>query len=235
MERPGEGTKFTLDRKIFSSDIWFASPWKLKIFIYLLGNANHKSGNWKGIPLKRGELIRSYRRIAKDCGYKIGYRWKQPSLSTVAQICEELTKELRIERRSEQGAQVITILNYDELQPMKNANRTHEPKDYRTITEQNNNDKELNTKNQQLEIGIIELCQALTKEKIFPKAFSFAGRMRKENMHPGAILYSLTQCAQYKPKEPYPYCKDICKKESGNFYEAEHHLRTQQVYGEGKR
>ena len=53
MEREGEGTKFTLDRKLFSSDIWYDSPWKLKMWIYLIGNANHTDGHFMGIPIKR--------------------------------------------------------------------------------------------------------------------------------------------------------------------------------------
>jgi len=135
----GGGTKFTIDRKIFESDIWHGPPLKLKIWIYLLGNANHKDGKWMGIPLKRGQLIRSYRTIQKACSYKIGYRVKKPSLSTICTICEEFTKELRIERRSEHGGQVITILNYNELQPMKKHEQNDEANDTRTIPERNKN------------------------------------------------------------------------------------------------
>jgi len=143
--REGEGTKFTIDRKIFSSDIWHSSPWKLKIWLYLLGKANHKDGNFMGIPIKRGQLIRSYRTIQKDCSYKVGYRLKKPSLSTISTICEELTKELRIERRSEHGGQVITILNYDELQQLRKNEANGEANDTRTIPERNKNVK--NVKN----------------------------------------------------------------------------------------
>jgi len=242
MERPGEGTKFTLDRKIFSSDIWFASPWKLKIFLYLLGNANHKNGNWKGIALKRGEVIRSYRRIAQDCGYKIGYRWKRPSISTVSQICEELTKELRIERRTERGAQIITILNYDDLQPLRKHEPNDETKDYRTITEHNNNDKEYTSSYEDEQAALIEETKKKIFDKarilkaglVFEKAENFAGQMLKKGMHPGAVLFALEQCIKYKPKEPFPYCLRICQKESGNLYEAEHHLRSREQYGEGR-
>jgi hypothetical protein len=66
-------------------------------------------------------------------------------LSTISTICEELTKELRIERRSEHGGQVITILNYEELQPLKKREPNDEANDTRTIPEHNKNDK--NVKN----------------------------------------------------------------------------------------
>jgi len=118
-QRQGNGTKFTIDRKIFSSDIWYSSPWKLKIWIYLLGHANYKDNEYMGIKIKRGQLLRGYRRIAQDCGYKIGYRLKKPSLHTIRRICEELTKEGRIERRTTQGGTLFTICNYEALQPFK--------------------------------------------------------------------------------------------------------------------
>jgi len=119
--RKNKGTRFSIDRKIFTSDIWSASPWKLKIWLYLIGKANWGDSKQPygltGIKLKRGQTLRSYRQIAKDCAYKIGYRTKKPSLATIRRICEELTKEQRITHRTEQSGTLFTILNYNALQP----------------------------------------------------------------------------------------------------------------------
>ena len=141
MDREGEGTKFTIDRKIFSSDIWFASPWKLKIWIYLLGNANHKDGNFMGVEIKRGQILRSYRTIAKDCGYKIGYRLKKPSIDTVRRICEELTKDLRTRSRTVHCGTLFTIINYNELQPFSNT------RSVQAIVQQSYNDRTMGVHN----------------------------------------------------------------------------------------
>lgn len=92
-----------------------------------------------GHSMGRGELVRSYRTIQKDCSYKIGYRTKKPSLHTVARICEELTKERRITLRKERSGQVISICNYDELQLQPNHERNDERNDRGTVGEQNNN------------------------------------------------------------------------------------------------
>ena len=94
-----------------------------------------------GVPIKRGQLIRSYRRIAKDCAYKVGYRLKKPSLSTIKSICEELTKDARTERRSEHCGTLFTICNYNELQPLKKRETNGEATDDRTVPEHNKNDK----------------------------------------------------------------------------------------------
>jgi len=151
MARNGEGTKFTLDRKIFSSDLWFDSPWVLKIWIYLLGHASHKDTRWMGIEIKRGQLIRSYRTIAKDCGYKVGYRLKKPSYDTVRRICEGFTKAERIEQRTVQCGTLFTILNYDKLQPMKHNESVNEsvnePFNDRSMTVQYKNVKNEKKKN----------------------------------------------------------------------------------------
>ena len=145
VEREGEGTKFTVDRKIFTSDIWAASPWKLKIWIYLIGNANHTDGYFMGIPIKRGQIIRSYRTLAKSCGYYIGYRFKKPSTSTVRRFCEELTKEQRIVQRTVHCGTLFTICNYNKLQPfLKRRTEQRRPKlsnSGGTAAEQNKNVK----------------------------------------------------------------------------------------------
>ena len=145
MDRAGEGTKFTIDRKLFTSDIWFASPWKLKIWIYLIGNANHTAGSFMGIDIDRGQLIRSYRTISSDCGYKIGYRLKKPSIDTVRRICEALAKEERITLRSVQHGTLFTILNYNDLQPMPEGRSVQRKQEGsysdRTTPVHNKNDK----------------------------------------------------------------------------------------------
>jgi hypothetical protein len=123
--------------KLFSSDIWYASPWKLKIWIYLIGHANHKDNCFMGIPLKRGQLIRSYRRIAKDCAYKVGYRVKKPSLDTVKTICDELRREGRTERRTVHKGTLFTICNYNDLQTFRKT-RTEQRSEH--LTEQDKND-----------------------------------------------------------------------------------------------
>lgn len=147
MKKKENGTKFTIDRKIFNSDIWFSSPWKLKIWFYLIGHANYKDNNFMGMKIKRGQLIRSYRTIANDCSYKIGYRKKKPSLSTVRRICEELTKELRIERRTVQGMSLFSIVNYNKLQPLKTRKEQRKESlenSRRTVGEQDKNDIRMN-------------------------------------------------------------------------------------------
>lgn len=139
---------FTLNRQIYSSDIWFASPWKLKVWIYLIGNANHTAGKFYGILVERGQLIRSFRTIADDCAYMIGYRKKKPSVSTIRRICEELTKDARITLRTTHHGSLITILNYEDFQPIQNIRTNQRTKrqqnSSRTAAEQSNKNNKKN-------------------------------------------------------------------------------------------
>jgi len=108
--------KFTLDRTM-----WQASPWKLKIWIYLCEQANYIDGNQGDLEIKRGQLYRSIRQIQEACSYKIGYRTERASRSTVKRIVRELTKEGRITQRTTHLGAVYTICNYDALRAIPKA------------------------------------------------------------------------------------------------------------------
>jgi len=108
--------KFTLDRKI-----WQASPWKLKIWIYLYEQANYTDSVYQGIEIKRGQIYRSLRQIQRACSYKIGHRTEKPSRSTIDRVVKELAKEERLTRRTVHGGTLYTICNYEALQAFPEA------------------------------------------------------------------------------------------------------------------
>jgi len=118
-EKLGRNMKFTLDRRI-----WQASPWKLKIWIYLCEQANCTDSVYQGIEIKRGQILRSYSQIAKDCSYKIGYRTKKSTISAIRKILKELMKEERITQRRTPLGTLFTICNYEALRGFPEARRT---------------------------------------------------------------------------------------------------------------
>ncbi len=143
-KRKGEGTKFQIDRKLFTSKIWLSgSPWLLRLWLYLIGNANIQDNEWKGIVIKRGQLVRSYRVIAQDISYDKGYAHMEPSISTISGLFKKLVKLESLKRsplpylknkdkksklRPEGTGYLITLLNYNILQSfssnVSNINRT---------------------------------------------------------------------------------------------------------------
>src|SRR5690606_15972333 len=60
------GTWLKLFRQIFDSELW-TDVTTLRLFLLLLGKASHRDGvKIAGIDLKRGQYLRSYRKLAED-------------------------------------------------------------------------------------------------------------------------------------------------------------------------
>jgi len=111
---------FKLDRKIFDSDIW-TQPVELRLFVYLIGQArfkhepNIKYKN-KGVVIKRGQYLRSYRKLQDDLEYIENNALKTYSLSRIKTAIDRLKKQDRIKTKNTQLGTLFTICNYAEYQ-----------------------------------------------------------------------------------------------------------------------
>ena len=56
-----------LNRKFLEWE-WFGDPAMVKLFIFLLLKANYKDKRWKGIEVKRGQLVTTLNELAKEVG-----------------------------------------------------------------------------------------------------------------------------------------------------------------------
>ena len=116
----GEGTFFKIDRKIFDSDIWL-QPVELRLFIYLIGQARHskepctKYKN-KGVVIKRGQYLRSYRKLRDDLEYMENNSIKSYSLSRIKTAIDNLAEQGRIKTKKTQLGTLFTVVNYAEYQ-----------------------------------------------------------------------------------------------------------------------
>ena len=149
----GEGTFFKVYRQIFESDIWLR-PVELRLFIYLIGNARHsKQPNTKyknkGIVIKRGQYLRSYRKLQKDLEYLENNGVRKHSLSRLKTAIDRLEKQDRIKTEKTEFGTLFTVVNYCNYQGSQNKSnqpRTHSEQGenrVRTHSEQGEN----NTKN----------------------------------------------------------------------------------------
>ena len=118
---PGcETNFFKVNRKIFESDIWL-HPDKLRIFLYLLGQARWKSTpNTKyknyGIVINRGQYLRSLRKLQGDLEYFYNNALKEYSLSTLSRIISQLEEEERITTEKTELGTLFTVCNYHKYQ-----------------------------------------------------------------------------------------------------------------------
>ena len=116
-----------LSRKLLDNEIMAKPPLYLKVWIYLLTNAQHK--DYKG--LKRGQLFTSIPKIQEAMSYMVGYRKETPSYKQIRGVldwlrfpCEGTTKDERrgsmIDITKGTHGMVVTIVNYDLYQDPKN-------------------------------------------------------------------------------------------------------------------
>lgn len=75
-----------ISKSIIESGIWKKPPMYLKVWIYLLTNAQYSDYG----KLKRGQLFTSIPMIQKACSYNVGYRTETPSKKEIWGIIEWL-------------------------------------------------------------------------------------------------------------------------------------------------
>lgn len=105
-----------MDRSIFDHEIW-QDPLSFRLFFYLVGKAAFKDGVKTGnTTLKRGQFLRSYRKIQEDLTYIENRAIKEPSLSSIKRSVEKLIKLEVIKIEGTELGTLFTVLNYDQYQ-----------------------------------------------------------------------------------------------------------------------
>lgn len=120
-------------RKIFHSDIWGQDPTYLKVWLWIIGNANFSNQEKNGYQYHRGELVTTYDEIIKAASHHHNRQHIIPTLKRIRVILKWLKKRgmiyvnpLRPERcrtGADPGAETrayvgikITVINYDTYQ-----------------------------------------------------------------------------------------------------------------------
>ena len=110
------GGYILLARKLLDNGIISMPHLFLKLWIYCLLNALWKDHG----TLKRGQLFTSIDRLRNALSYKIGYRMIKPSIKEIRAAYEFLAKGTMIGITKVTHGMIITILNYDAYQNIKN-------------------------------------------------------------------------------------------------------------------
>lgn len=120
---------------------WFNKSEAVHLFIYMLLKANHKSGKWQGIDIKRGQFISSLGNISNATGI---------SIQTIRTILKKLEKTNEIELKSTSQYSIITICKYECYQDEKDeANKpitNNQQTANKQLTTNKNDKKEKNEK-----------------------------------------------------------------------------------------
>jgi hypothetical protein len=125
-----------LHRKILKWE-WFQDDKTFRVFLYLLLSANHKDKKWKGIDVKRGQIITGRMSIAESVGIS------ERSVRTCL-IRLKTTNELTIKTTNKYS--LITINKYEEYQINGDAN---DQQNDQQISQQTTNKRPTNDHNQE--------------------------------------------------------------------------------------
>src|SRR4051812_24825014 len=111
------GDFFKTNREIYDHSIW-QDVVKFRIFFYIFGNAVFsKEGVFKGnVHVKRGQFLRSYRKLIEDLEYVENKQVKKYSLTTVQRKIKELVKEERLCLHETELGTLFEVVNYEQYQ-----------------------------------------------------------------------------------------------------------------------
>ena len=110
----------TLDKKILDWE-WYKSHNEIIVFLHLLLVCNYESKTWRGIKIKRGQLVTSYQSLSNQTGLSIrSVRTAINNLQSTGELTSKPTNHFSI----------ITICKYDTYQT-KNK-QTDTPTDKQT-------------------------------------------------------------------------------------------------------
>ena len=107
-------TWIKLYRKFYEWE-WFADSDMVKFFIYLLLKVNFEEKSWKGLTVKRGQLVTSLSKLSQECNL---------SIQVVRTCLYKLKKTGEATYNTTNHFTVITLCNYDNYQSENEQSNT---------------------------------------------------------------------------------------------------------------
>jgi hypothetical protein len=105
-----------LYRDVLETELW-KEVVPFRLYMLLLIQVCHEDGKRvSGIPLKKGQYIRAYSKLAGDLGYREGRGEKQYSKSTIKRAADKLVKKGLIATEELSVGTLFTLQRYEEIQ-----------------------------------------------------------------------------------------------------------------------
>lgn len=189
---PIKGGYILFSRKLLRSGIMDKPPLYLKLWAWMLMTASFKDHG----GLKRGQFFTSLDKMRTAMSHKVGYRLEKPSTKQIRCVTKDLTKARMIVTTKVTHGMVITILNYDYYQDLKNYEGhnegTHPGHSEGTILRKKGRKKEQ-------PFDFFSLRERYSDQNIIDKSFAAIASTRKTGKVADSILF-----AQLKKWEKYP-------------------------------
>lgn len=119
---------------------WYDNSNMVHLFLHLLLSANHDDKYWRGIPVKRGQLITGLYSLSKNTGI---------SIQTLRTCLERLKSTGEITNKSTNRFRIITIIKWEQyqirekIQQAKTQTQKHTTNNQLTTNKNVKNDKNL--------------------------------------------------------------------------------------------
>jgi predicted peptidase len=127
---------------------WFETPEMVKLFIYILLKVNFRGKKWKGISVKRGQLITGRKQLSNDLNM---------SEQKIRTCMNKLKSTNEITIKTTNKYSVITVTNYDSynvLNDSKQPTNNQQPNQQTTNKQPTNNQQLTTTKNNKKEKNV---------------------------------------------------------------------------------
>lgn len=216
-----------LHREIFDSDIWHDVT-TFRLFVFLIGKATYHDGiKVNGMELKKGQYVRSYRKLADDLAYKEGRGFKTYSLSTIKKCVNKLVESERVNVQETEVGTLFTIVNYAKYQDLiveekESANTLNE--ELRTNSELTANEVRTNCEQKEelknLRIKELNISTTTTSQNYFDEyMLCFSGQpspiqiqeinnfIDQDGMEVEVVCTAFKKAAEVGAK--YPYARSI--------------------------
>ena len=125
MSKKIPGGFYLISRKIQESKIKIAPPACRELWDWLIREANQKDKVSSGRLIKRGQCIVTYEDIRNGLKWKIGYRYEYYSKNKIQTALNFLRRENMISTNKTEQGQIITIINYNKYQDIRNYERNN--------------------------------------------------------------------------------------------------------------
>lgn len=122
-----------LHRKIIEWE-WYSDIYVTRLFLHLLVTANFENKKWRGIIIKRGEQVSSYKNLARDTGL---------SIQQVRTAIKKLKSTHELTSKATKSYTLFHLTNYSVYQDRKNDSNI--PPTRQLTNEQQTNNKQVTT------------------------------------------------------------------------------------------
>ena len=176
-----------LHRKILDWE-WFTSPSTLQLFIYLLLRANKEDKKWRGILIKRGQLVTSVATISEET--KLSTQQVRTSLNRLKSTNEITSKTTNI-------FTLVTVCKYESYQlyeevEQQTKQQALQQKNNKQITnkqQQLKNNKNIRNNNKESILTNVRIDEKATDAPVVATTTTDDMELRKEKFYQSLVPY----------------------------------------------